>query len=46
MGWLVAANLNRMLEKYRIFNSLYHLLELKKRDDLVQLILENLDYTS
>ncbi|KAH0564991.1 hypothetical protein GP486_001623 [Trichoglossum hirsutum] len=34
-----------MMERWRIFNMFYHIVELKDRDDLLQAILGNMDYT-
>ncbi|KAH0542832.1 hypothetical protein FGG08_002786 [Glutinoglossum americanum] len=34
-----------MMERWRIFNMFYHIVELKDRDDLLQAILDNMDYT-
>ena len=35
----------RLLEKFKIFTAFYHLSELRSREDLMKLIIENLDYS-
>ncbi|KAL1585605.1 hypothetical protein WHR41_05948 [Cladosporium halotolerans] len=35
----------QILERWRIINMLYHIVELKDRDDLIMTLLTNLDYT-
>ncbi|KAI1180291.1 Rapamycin-insensitive companion of mTOR, N-term-domain-containing protein [Nemania sp. FL0916] len=34
----------QMLERWRIFNMMYHIIDFKQRPDLIKLILSNLDY--
>ena len=36
----------RLLEKFKIFTAFYHLSELRSREDLMKLIIENLDYST
>ena len=36
---------HRLLEKFKIFTAFYHLSELRSREDLMKLIIENLDYS-
>ncbi|KAJ8123591.1 hypothetical protein ONZ43_g500 [Nemania bipapillata] len=35
----------QMLERWRIFNMMYHIIDFKQRPDLIKLILSNLDYS-
>ncbi|KAI1116175.1 Rapamycin-insensitive companion of mTOR, N-term-domain-containing protein [Nemania sp. NC0429] len=35
----------QMLERWRIFNMMYHIIDFKQRPDLIKLILANLDYS-
>ncbi|CAJ0745203.1 3298_t:CDS:10, partial [Entrophospora sp. SA101] len=35
----------KLLEKFKIFNTFYHLSELKSREDLIKAIITNLDYS-
>ncbi|KAI0971808.1 Rapamycin-insensitive companion of mTOR, N-term-domain-containing protein [Xylaria arbuscula] len=35
----------QMLERWRIFNMMYHIIDFKQRPDLIKLILVNLDYS-
>lgn len=35
----------RLLERFKIFTSLYHLSELRSRDDIVKAVIENVDYS-
>lgn len=35
----------RLLEKFKIFTAFYHLSELKSREDLIKIIIQNLDYS-
>ncbi|CAG8523548.1 7861_t:CDS:10 [Ambispora leptoticha] len=35
----------KLLEKFKIFNTFYHLSELRSREDLIKTIITNLDYT-
>ncbi|CAI2163170.1 13482_t:CDS:10 [Funneliformis geosporum] len=35
----------RLLERFKIFNTFYHLSELKSREDLIKAIITNLDYS-
>ncbi|GBC19604.2 hypothetical protein RIR_jg41870.t1 [Rhizophagus irregularis DAOM 181602=DAOM 197198] len=35
----------RLLEKFKIFNTFYHLSELRSREDLIKAIITNLDYS-
>ncbi|KAI1484278.1 Rapamycin-insensitive companion of mTOR, N-term-domain-containing protein [Daldinia eschscholtzii] len=35
----------RMLERWRIFNMMYHIIDFKQRPDLIKLLLSNLDYS-
>ncbi|KAI1432738.1 Rapamycin-insensitive companion of mTOR, N-term-domain-containing protein [Xylaria sp. CBS 124048] len=35
----------QMLERWRIFNMMYHIIDFKQRPDLIKLILTNLDYS-
>ena len=35
----------RLLEKFKIFTALYHVSDLKSRDDLVKGIIDNIDYS-
>jgi rapamycin-insensitive companion of mTOR len=34
-----------LLEKFHIFTALYHISELKMREDLITLMIQNLDYS-
>lgn len=34
----------RLLEKFKVFTALYHICELRSREDLVKGIIQNLDY--
>ncbi|KAI0200485.1 Rapamycin-insensitive companion of mTOR, N-term-domain-containing protein [Astrocystis sublimbata] len=34
-----------MLERWRVFNMMYHIIDLKQRPDLIKMILSNLDYS-
>lgn len=34
------------MEKFKIFTAFYHLSELRSREDLMKLIIENLDYST
>lgn len=36
---------NSLLEKFHVFTALYHVSELKSRQDLIALIIQNLDYS-
>jgi hypothetical protein len=36
---------SRLMEKFKIFTAFYHLSELRSREDLMKLIIENLDYS-
>ena len=40
-----AFSTHRLLEKFKIFTAFYHLSELRSREDLMKLIIENLDYS-
>jgi rapamycin-insensitive companion of mTOR len=40
-----ADDVARLLERFRFFNSFYHLSELRSRDDIVRIIIECFDYT-
>lgn len=35
----------QILERWRIFNMFYHIIELNDRDDLIRVLLSNMDYT-
>ena len=35
----------RLLERFRLFTPLYHLSELRSRDDIIKAVIENVDYT-
>ena len=35
----------QMLERWRMFNMMYHIVDLKQRPDLIKLLLSNFDYT-
>jgi len=35
----------QILERWRIFNMFYHIIELNDRDDLIKILLSNMDYT-
>ncbi|KAI2626493.1 Rapamycin-insensitive companion of mTOR, N-term-domain-containing protein [Hypoxylon sp. NC1633] len=35
----------QMLERWRIFNMMYHIIDFKQRPDLIKLLLSNLDYS-
>jgi hypothetical protein len=35
----------QMLERWRIFNMMYHIIDFKQRPDLIKMILSNLDYS-
>ena len=35
----------RLLERFKVFTAFYHLSELRSREDLMKLIIENLDYS-
>ena len=42
---VVNVPLRRLLEKFKIFTAFYHMSELRSREDLIKLIVENLDYS-
>lgn len=37
--------IHSILEKHKVFTAFYHLMELRSREDLMALIIENLDYS-
>ena len=37
--------LRRLMERFKVFTAFYHLSELRGREDLIQGIVENLDYS-
>lgn len=41
---LVVLHPRRLLEKFKIFNLLYHLSAMRSRDDLIIAMITNLDY--
>ena len=45
-SFLFTHNICRLMEKSKIFTALYHVSELKSREDLITAIIEKLDYST
>jgi len=37
---------SRLMERFHVFTALYHLSELRGRDDLIKGVIQNLDYSA